>query len=157
MKPTYQFFGGMSGAFQIALVAAPLVISPTSVAFADDKDVIEYRVHIMNTLNEQTLALGLILSSAIPPDNTAAHLEAISLTAKTAVKAFEPKVQGGQSKPEVWTQWPDFSKRMSEFVQKTDAVAKVAREKGNDAAQAIMMEALSCKSCHDLYRDEKRK
>ena len=46
---------------------------------AGDKDVIDYRRHIMNTLNEQSGALGMILSTAIPGDNIAAHLEAIML------------------------------------------------------------------------------
>lgn len=143
--------------FQIAVFWVLATMSLPMFAYADDKDVIEYRMHIMNTLNEQTAALGMILSSVIPADNTAAHLEAISLTAKTALRAFEPKVQGGQSKPEVWTQWSDFSKRMNEFAQKTEEVARIARDKGNDAAQAVMMDALTCKGCHDVYRDEKKK
>jgi len=133
-----------------ALLAA---LMPT-VLRADDKDVIEYRKHIMSTLNAQTGALGMILSSAVPDDNTVGHLEVIALTAKTALKAFEPRVQGGEAKPEVWSNWADFSKRMNEFVQSSDRVAKLAREKGKEAAIAVVLDALPCKSCHDLYRNE---
>jgi len=125
-------------------------------ARADDKDVIEYRQHIMNTLNAQAAALGMILSGAIPDDNSVAHLEALALTAKTALKAFEPKVQGGEAKPDVWTNWPDFSKRMNEFAQKSAEVAKLATEKGKEAAMTNVLDALPCKSCHEIYRSEKK-
>ncbi len=125
--------------------------------FADDKDVIDYRQHIMNTLNEQAGALGQILSTSIPDDNAVAHLHAIALTASTALKAFEPKVQGGESKPEVWTNWADFSKRMNEFAQKTADVANSAKANGKQAALATVLDALTCKSCHEAYRQEKKK
>src|SRR5678815_4118900 len=97
------------------------VLSP---AYADDKDVIDYREHIMNTLNEQAAALGQILSTIIPGDNAVAHVDALALTASTALKAFEPKVLGGESKPEVWQNWADFSKRMNEFAQKMAQASK---------------------------------
>jgi len=128
-----------------------------AVVRADDKEVIDYREHIMNTLNEQAAALGQILSGTIPDDNLVAHLETIALTASTALKSFEPKVQGGEAKPEVWSKWPDFSKRMNEFAQKTAEMAKIAKEKSKDEAVASALDALTCKSCHDEYRQEKKK
>ena len=124
---------------------------------ADDKDVIEYRQHIMNTLNEQAGALGQILSNAVPDDNVILHLDALALTASTALKAFTHKAQGGEAKPEVWANWADFSKRMNEFANMTAAMAKTAHEEGKDAGLANVVDALSCKSCHDTYRKEKPK
>jgi len=141
----------------IAVGSAGIVLAlMAGSARAEDKDVIEYRQHVMSTLNEQAAALGEILSSAIPGDNTDAHLQALALTAQTALKAFEPKVQGGEAKPEVWTNWADFSKRMNEFAQKTAETAKISKEKGTDAALANIVDVLSCKSCHDIYRNEKK-
>jgi len=141
--------------FQAGLVVIATLI-PLS-TFADDKDVIEYRQHVMSTLDHQTEQVGMILSSAIPDDNLAADLQIIALSAKTALKAFEPKVEGGQAKPEVWTNWADFSKRMTEFAQKTEALAKATKEQGRSAAEAGVVDALACKGCHDNYRDEKKK
>jgi cytochrome c556 len=122
-----------------------------------DKDVIAYREHIMSTLEEQAAAVGQILSGVIPPDNSTAHFDAIALTAKIALSAFEPKVPGGQAKANVWSDWPDFSKRMNDFAQKTAQTAKIAREQGNDAALAGIVNAFTCKNCHDVYRDESKK
>jgi hypothetical protein len=48
-------------------------------AFVDDQEVIDYREHIMKTLNEQSAALGQILSTPVPGDNTSQHLQAIAL------------------------------------------------------------------------------
>jgi cytochrome c556 len=126
-------------------------------AFASDKDVIDYRQHIMKSLNEQAAALGQILSTSIPADNAAAHIEAIALTASMALKAFEPKVPGGEAKPEVWANWPDFSKRMNEFAQKTSQSAKIAKDRGPDAALADILDVLTCKSCHETYRNDEKK
>lgn len=127
----------------------------TPVTHAADKDTIEYRQHVMNTLNEQAGALGQILSTVIPDDKVVQHLEAIALTASTALKAFEAKVPGGESKPEVWTKWADFSRRMNEFAQKTAEAAKLAKAGRKDEVLTNISDTLSCKSCHELYRDEK--
>jgi cytochrome c556 len=129
----------------------------TPSARGDDKDVIEYREHIMNTLNEQSAILGLMLSTSIPDDNAVAHLDTIALTASTALAAFEPKVPGGQAKPEVWSSWLDFSRRMNDFAKRTEQAAKVARERGKEEALSNILDALTCKSCHEVYRTEKKK
>jgi cytochrome c556 len=138
-------------------VLGVLPLSLSAAVLADDKDVIDYRQHIMNTLNEQSAALGQILSTTIPGDNAAAHIDAIALTASTALSAFQLKVQGGEAKPEVWRNWADFSKRMNEFADKTRESAKMAKEKGPDVALANILDALTCKSCHEIYRDERKK
>jgi cytochrome c556 len=140
----------------VALSALALAAFVLPSARADDKDVIEYRKHIMNTLNEQSAALGQILSTVVPDDNAAAHINAIALTASTALKAFEPKVPGGQAKPDVWANWTDFSKRMNEFAQKTAQAAKVAKEQGKEAALSNILDQLTCKSCHEVYREDKK-
>jgi len=138
-------------------LAAFALTALVTTAAVDDKAAIDYRQHIMSTLNEQAGALGEILSTAIPDDNVAAHLDAIALTASTALKAFEPKAVGGEAKPEVWSNWADFSKRMNEFAAMTAKMAKTAHEEGNDAALAQVVDALSCKGCHEVYRKEQPK
>jgi cytochrome c556 len=144
---------------RVLIQAVIIVVLLPAVVSADNQDVIDYREHIMNTLNEQAGALGQILAGAVPGDYTAAHLNTIALTAQIALKAFEPKVQGGEAKPDVWLNWADFSKRMKEFAQKSAEVAAVAKQKRYDdpVLGEKIVDALSCKSCHDIYRDEKKK
>jgi cytochrome c556 len=139
-------------------IALSTMILLPAVVSANDQDAIDYREHIMRTLDEQSAALGMILSTAIPGDNTAAHLRAIALTAQIALKAFEPKALGGEAKPDVWSNWEDFSKRMNEFAKNTALVAEQVKAKGFDdpALAEKVVDALSCKGCHDVYRKETR-
>ena len=140
-------------------LAAPLLALSllTQASTADDQDVIDYRRHIMETLKAQTAALGMIMAGAVPDDNVVAHIDIIAETAATALKAFEPKVEGGDAKPEVWAKWDDFSARMNEFAAKTAAMSKTAHERGKDEALLQVMDALTCKQCHDVYRAKKPK
>jgi cytochrome c556 len=139
------------------ILAAPLLALSLLPAAAqtDDQDVIDYRKHIMSTLQAQTAALGMIMSGAIPDDSVVAHMDIIAATAATALKSFEPRVEGGEAKAEVWARWDDFSRRMNEFVAKTAAMARTAREQGKDEALLQVMDALTCKQCHDDYRVRK--
>ena len=144
----------MKRIFAVPLLALALLPMGST---ADDQDVIDYRKHIMATLDAQVAALGMIMAGAIPDDNVVAHLDIIAATAATALKAFEPKVEGGGSKPEVWAQWDDFSQRMNDFAARTAAMAKTAHEQGKDEALLQAMDALSCKQCHDTYRVKRPK
>jgi cytochrome c556 len=140
---------------KVSMIATGLFVLCAQ-AMASDKDVIDYREGIMKAMKEQSAALGQILSGAVPDDNAVAHLNTIAVLATTAPKAFEAKVQGGEAKARVWADWPDFSKRMDEFVQKITSAAKTANEQGKDAALGTILDALDCKSCHDVYRQEKK-
>jgi cytochrome c556 len=144
----------MKRIFAALFLALPLL---PQAAAADDQDVIDYRRHIMETLREQAAALGMIMSGAIPDDNAVAHIDIIAATAATALKSFEPKVEGGDAKAEVWAQWDDFSSRMNDFAARTAAMSKTAHEKGKDEALLQVMDALTCKQCHDTYRVKKPK
>jgi cytochrome c556 len=109
----------------------------------------------MKTLDEQTNAIGMILSGVIPDDNLQLHMDAIATTAAMALRSFEPNVPGGDSKPEVWSNWEDFSARMTDFEKKTANMARVAREEGPENAGELAIEALDCKSCHKLYNSKR--
>jgi cytochrome c556 len=119
-----------------------------------EPDAVTYRHHVMNAIDAQSSAVGQILSGEIQNGDLASNFEVLAVTASGALKAFEPKVPGGEASALVWTQWPDFSKRMNEFAHKTAEAAKVAREQGNEAAMPVAMEALMCKNCHDSFRSK---
>ena len=136
----------------VAAVAMITALVLPSAAQAVDQDVIDYRQHIMNTMDAQTAALGQILSLAIPDDHIVAHLEVIALSSQQALSSFEKKVLGGEALPKVWEDWEDFSAKMNDFSEKITATANIAKEKGKDAAMGNLLNALTCKQCHDIYR-----
>ena len=125
-------------------------------ARADDQDVIDYRELIMKQLDAEAAALGMIVSGQIPPDSLAFQARALASSAKSALKAFEPKVPGGEAKPEVWAKWDDFTKRMQVFVQKSEEMAKVSESGNVQKVTELMIDAMPCKACHDVYRQKKK-
>ena len=140
----------------LAGVASALIVllaEPT--VRADDDDPVTYRQLIMKELDAEASALGMIVSGQVPPDALAAQTRAIANSAKSALKAFEPKVPGGEAKPDVWAKWDDFSKRMQLFAQKTDEMSKVGESNNVAAVSEKMIDALPCKQCHDIYRTKK--
>jgi cytochrome c556 len=141
--------------FLIGCAILVAVTAPT-LARADDQDVIDYREHIMKTMGEQVAAMTQILKQKAPAENFAIHVQVLAITAATAKKAFEPKVLGGEAKPDVWAQWPDFTKRLDELTAITADLAKIAKT-GGVAAAAPKAQTLTCKNCHDTYRVEKKK
>jgi cytochrome c556 len=138
-----------------ALLLPILLLGNQLTAQADDQDVIDYRELIMKQLDAEAAALGMIVSGQVPPDALSFQAKAIANSAKSALKAFEPKVPGGEAKPEVWAKWDDFAKRMQTFAQKSEAMAKVSESGNVQAVTELMIDALPCKACHDVYRKKK--
>ncbi len=138
-----------------ALLLPIFLLGFQQAATAEDQDIIDYRELIMKQLDAESAALGMISSGQIPADSLSLQAKAIANSAKSALKAFEPKVQGGEAKPEVWTKWDDFSKRMQTFAQKTEEMAKVSESGNVQKVTELMTDALQCKACHDVYRNKK--
>jgi cytochrome c556 len=136
----------------VTLMAIGVLVFATLPTRADDQDVIDYRTHVMKTLGEQTDAIAMILENKVPPDNFATHLKVLAVTATQAKKAFEPKVPGGNAKPEVWANWADFSKRLDELVATTADLAAAAQHDSLAVVGGKLKSTLKCKSCHDTYR-----
>ncbi len=124
---------------------------------ADDQDVITYREQIMKELDAEGAAIGMVLSGQIPPNSLTLQARALAASAKSALKAFEPKVAGGEAKPEVWTHWDDFARRMKAFEQAADEMAKASEGNNISAVADHVIAALPCKECHDVYRKKKEK
>ena len=96
-------------------------------------------------------AIQLIVEGRVPADSLAAHLKAVAVTATQAKAAFTPEVPGGRAKPEVWSNWPDFSRRPDEFVAGAQELGSLA-DTDAAAAAAKLPAKLDCKGCHETYR-----
>ena len=137
----------------VALLAATTL---SGIAYADNQDTIDYREHIMKTMGEQSASLALVLQGKAPAENVALHAQILAVTAATVEAAFKEKVAGGEAKPDVWAKWDDFSKRAKELSANMDDLAKTAKAGGVDAVKAKMQTAMTCKGCHETYREQKK-
>jgi len=138
------------------LAFAAVAALPATVHATDSTDVIDYRKNVMKSLGSQAAALNAVLQGKAPAENVALHAESLHLIATTAMSAFEENVEGGDSKPEVWAKWADFSKKLKDFEAGTADLAKAAKEGGVGGAQGKVQAALTCKGCHDTYRVPKK-
>jgi cytochrome c556 len=131
------------------------VLTPVT-TYADDQDVIDYREHIMKSMGEQAAAIGQILEQKAPAENLATHIQILMIVEATAKRAFEPNVPGGRAKPEVWTKWAEFSKRLDELTANTEDLSKIAKTGGAAAIAPRIQAALTCKGCHDAFREPEK-
>jgi len=140
-----------------AVAIAATMFAPAVASAFEDKDVIDYRQHLMNTLDAQSQVVGQMLSGVTPDKHGVDHLQIIALIASISPKAFEPHVEGGQSKPDVWSKKADFDAKMKAFVEGSAHVADQAKKMSFQETISIMLDALPCKGCHDPYRDPSKK
>lgn len=132
-------------------VALAALLAVSASVSADDQDVVDYRQHVMKSMGEQLAAIHMILDKKAPADNLAVHMKVLAVTATQAEKAFEPKVPGGNSKPAVWSNWPDFAKQLDTLVASTSELAKTAQSGGAAALGPKLESGLNCQSCHNTY------
>jgi cytochrome c556 len=141
-----------------AVIVTQGLPSQTSAASinASPEHTIEYRQNIMKAMDAHATAIGQILALMVPPDNLAGHFEGLLISTRQAKAAFKDHVEGGESKPEVWTNWADFSAKldkMEEGALRAVEAAKSSSEVGYIAEFAV--DAMACKGCHDVYREKK--
>ena len=113
---------------------------------------IQHRQQLMRVIDAQTSAIGQILSGSIPEDSFAVHLEVVSLTAGLATGVFQKGVPGGGTLPRVWQEKGRFLRLMEEFSGNAIKASRIAQQDGKDAAAVMVIDALPCRQCHDVYR-----
>ncbi|MFK4873530.1 c-type cytochrome [Novosphingobium sp. ZW T3_23] len=146
---------GTSGSAESAPDSASAV--PTVATGGEDAAGIVFeRQQVMEQLSKDSEALGAIVAGTGPRDQLGQVTRALADGARDSVQSFHAQVPGGRSKPEVWSNNADFARRMEDFARNAEAMAK-AGESGNMAGvTALMIDALPCKQCHDLYREPKK-
>ncbi|MAI05933.1 MAG: hypothetical protein CBC47_02195 [Alphaproteobacteria bacterium TMED87] len=133
-----------------------VLFSFSGVVQSKDSDVIKYRQNLMKSLQYHAGALGSIMRKKVEfTDNFAYHADAIEAISRSAQNAFKPKVIGGTSSPDIWTNWEDFNQKFFNLANSASEVAKIARAEGVDKASKQVSSLFVCKSCHDIYRIEK--
>jgi len=110
---------------------------------------------VMQQLDKDAMTLGNIAAGLTPRAQLEATAKNLAKGAREAAKSFELNVPGGAAKPEVWTNAADFNKRMQEFVTKSDLLVANSGNPDMFYVGTLMIDALQCKQCHDVYRVKK--
>lgn len=128
----------------------------TAPSKAEADGIIFERQNIMLQIGKDAELLGDIAAGIKPPDKLAEVTKSIAESAEAAKGAFEPNVPGGRAKPEVWSNWPDYSRRMSEFSANAKQLAALGAKGDLSGVTNALGTALPCKECHDVYRAPKK-
>lgn len=123
---------------------------------AEAEGVIFERQQLMLDIERESKVLGEVVAGTAPADKLAPSARAIATLARESIAAFGPQAPGGRAKPEVWTNWPDYSQRMAAFADKSEEMAKQAEAGNMEGVLSLMTDALPCKQCHDVYRNPKK-
>ena len=126
-------------------------------AKSEAEGIIFERQQVMTQLDKDADTLGKIVAGQLPSDKLGPTTKAIADGARDSVEAFKQQVPGGHAKPEVWSNYADFTARMEKFAASADAMAKAGETGNMGAVMGVMVEALPCKECHDLYREKKKR
>jgi cytochrome c556 len=141
--------GGAPASAQTHAVAAA-VPAPNS---AEAEGLIFERQQLMDQLKRDSETLGDIVAGIAPADKLPAVTRSIAQAARDSVAIFGQPVPGGRAKPEVWTNHAEFIARMEAFSRNADAMAHAGQTGNVDAVTGLLIDALPCKQCHDLYRE----
>jgi len=135
-----------------ALMAAPLVN-------AEEKHPSRvYRESYFHLLGLHFQPLRMMVQRQIPWDADRAAVLGRDLKAVSQIdilSQFPEGSEGGEAKLEIWDDFDDFSERMNTMRTEAAKMAE-ATASGDQDAVGKQLGALgkSCKSCHDVYREE---
>lgn len=158
MKSRYLLALSVMLAPVIAFVAmAPARATAEGAISKQESDgIIFERQNIMLQLEKDAELLGEIAAGIKPADKLGEVTKSIAESAAASKAAFEPHVPGGRSKPEVWANWADYSKRLDAFDINARKLAELGAKGDLTGVTNMLGGALPCKECHDVYRGPKK-
>ncbi len=138
----------LSGSSVIASDAVPDAVQKEGAIFE--------RQFIMEQLDDDGELLGNIAAGIEPAEKLPEVTRSIAKGARDSVESFRHILPGGRAKAEVWSNHADFMQRMETFARNAEAMAKAGETGDLAAVTALMVAAMPCKQCHDLYRAPKK-
>lgn len=139
----------------LAVLAGTVMFHQKSIAQDDGGDPVLDRQLVMQQLEKDSGMMGKILAGIESKDKLAATADALAKDAKEVRASFQSKTPGGRTKPEAWSNWEDFSKRLDDMVTKTEHMAEVAKTGNVNAVTELVADAIPCRGCHVAYRAPK--
>jgi len=140
----------VSGLVGNASLAAPATPAPEA------EGIVFERQQIMEQLSRDADTLGDVLAGLQPADRLPEATRAVARGARDSLEAYRQQVPGGRTRPEAWTNHADFMARMEVFVRNADAMAAAGERRDLAAVTGLVVDAMPCKQCHDLYRTPKK-
>lgn len=141
-----------------AAAVCAAVAAPATAQFAKPEQAIKYRQSSMALIGSHFGRMAPVAKKEAPFDAAAIakNVEVLNVLAALPWGAFGPGTEGGDSKPEVWSDAKGFKQAEDDFLAAMGKL-KTASDSGDFDAFRVAFGNVgkSCKSCHDAYRKEK--
>ena len=140
------------------LIVAFSTVFAAGVASAGEKELVEYRHYLMESIGGHMNNIVAIVKGEVPyKENLAFHADALADLAPKALPAFETEAMSDKTEalPDIWENWADFEQASKTFEEKSSAFSQAVAS--GDMAQigpALRELGDSCKSCHDDFVEE---
>jgi cytochrome c556 len=145
----------------VAFVAASLFA--TSLAHGQGapskaEQALKYRKAVYQVIAWNFGPMGAMAQGKAPYDarEFAMRAERVAAVAPLLAEAYPAEtrdVANSKLKPQMWTNRADFDARLKEFVERSAALAEVAKSGDFARSKAAFFETgNTCKGCHDKYR-----
>ncbi|MCX5592729.1 c-type cytochrome [Alcaligenes endophyticus] len=134
------------------------VATPASAQFAKPEQAISYRQASMALIGSHFGRMAPVAKKEVPFDAAAiaANVEVLSVLAQLPWAAFGAGTEGGDTKPEAWSDAAGFKKDQDDFLGAIEKLQVASKSGDFDAFRvAFGNVGKSCKTCHDAYRKEK--
>jgi len=139
----------------LTLSLAALAAAPAQAQFAKPQDAVSYRQSAMTLMAAHFGRLVAVARGTAPndPAQVKENAHVLQVLASLPWPAYGPGMQGGNSKPEVWSDAAGF-KQKHEALETHIAALSAAADTGDIAKLRAAVGAVgaSCKACHDAYR-----
>jgi len=122
---------------------------------AEAEGIIFERQQIMEQLGKDSDQLGKVVAGLEPASRLPQLTRAIADGARQSLEAYGQQVPGGRTKPEAWSNNADFMRRLQEFARNAEAMSVAGARGDISGVTGMMVDAMPCKQCHDIYRAQK--
>ena len=142
--------------FRRALAIAACVALPSIAVAAEKNPAIDYRESLMTLIGSNFGPMSMTMKGEIPWD--AARVagwgkDLKALSGLDAMRGFPAGSEGGEAKPEIWSNLEDFRKKMETMQLEAAKLGDVAM--GGDKAaigEQVAATGKACKACHEEYK-----
>lgn len=137
-----------------ALMVAGTVSAQTAPSFAKPEEAVQYREGAMQVMKARFGVLAPVVKGQVPYDKEAVlkDVEIFDVVAKLPWAGFEKGTEGGNAKPDVWTNAEAFAQEQQKFLSALEPLTQAAKAGDFDNLRvAFGKVGASCKSCHDSF------
>jgi len=150
---------------QFPLLAFAACVSVTSLwpaaahaQFAKPADAIKYRQSALALMGSHFGRMQPVIKGQAPYDaeQIKANVQILNTLAALPWAAFGPGTEGGDARPEVWSDAAGFQQKRERFAENMTKLTAAADSGDLDKLRAAFGDVgASCKACHDSYRKKK--